>query len=272
MSEFYYVTAASGESFIKDYTQYAIKSLLKTNVPPDEIHVIGRSKEDIRLIKKLFPYINIHQINEDISHVKWKYMGGKRKYAYFKAAAVQKTFPKPIDGKYMVHFDGDVLWYKNPYSFFKTKCDKTWYHHGKDMGKRSKAGKDGLTVHDIDVTNYKSLGRWCSQPQAWLMVKWGCKFVPQREVVSGLYLLHPRDHEKLLYWTYKGCQENAKKFAGHEGCGEQKPMNAALAYLEIDWHGGSRFFCPEHEEYFFHFFGAKEMKKDFRKKIKEMKL
>ena len=133
-------------------------------------------------------------------------------------------------------------------------------------------GKNKVCPYWRIVNDYESLSSWCSIPQAHLMIKFGAKKVPEREVVSGLYLLHPKDHKQLMYWTLKGCEENSDKFHNHEGCGEQKPMNAALLIADIDWHGGSRFLCPEHTEYFDHFFGKQDLKKVFLEKVKMMNL
>jgi len=271
MCKFYYVTVASGKEFILSYTQYSVKSLIKCGVNEINIHVVGNSESDLILLKNCLPYkINFYQIDEDLSVVKWKVYGGKRKYSFLKAVALYKIFGKPILDKYMIYFDGDVLWYKNPTSFFESKCEKTWFHHGKSFKKRSKAGKRGLTSKDINVSDFDSLSQWCSIPQAHLMIKYGAKIVPEREVVAGLYLLHPRDHESVLKMTYEGCVENMDKFVDHEGAGDQKPMNAALSILNTDWHGGSRFLCLEHVEYFDHFFGKKDLKEVFLRKVKEM--
>ncbi len=268
MMEFYYVTVGTEEKFIKAYSQWAIKSLLKTGISSCSIHFVGRTNNDIALIKQLCPQLsNVHQIKERLKHVKWKYQGGKRKYSLFKSAALYKIFPDPIDGKCMVYFDGDVLWYKDPTPFFESKSSKTWFHHGKDLAKRSK-----ITRKQVNIKKLKSLSQWVSLPQAHLMIKHGATKLPAREVVAGFYLLHPRDHAQVLRLTYKGCQENTDKFIGHEGEGDQKPMNAALSIMKVDWHGGSRFFCPEHKEYFDHFFGAKNMKKIFAKKVKKLEM
>ena len=265
--EFYYVTVATGEKFINHYSQWAIKSLLKAGITVENIHFVGKEDSDIQLIKKLCPsLINIHQVNEKLGHVKWKYQGGKRKYSLFKSAALYKTFQESRDGKCMIYFDGDVLWYKDPTPFFLTKCEKTWFHHGKSLEKRAKISRNKVKINDV-----KSLSQWASLPMAHLMVKHGAKKLPEREVVAGFYLLHPRDHG-VLKLTYQYCLENVNQFIGHEGEGDQKPMNAALAVLGTDWHGGSRFLCPEHREYFDHFFGAKDMKTIFNKRRKELGL
>ncbi len=273
MNKFYYVAAISNKKFITSIGQYAVKSLVKTGVPLDDIHIIVNDNNDYKLVKRLMPYIrNMYKAKIDISQVKWKYAGGKRKYSLLKLGGLCKFFGKPIVDRYMVFFDGDVLWYKDPTPFLETKCEKTWYHHGKSKRKRSLAGRKGLTENDIDPSSFKQLCTWFSKPQAYLMHKWGAKVVAEREICSGLYILHPRDHEKLLSLTYKGVIINSKRFVKHEGAGDQKPMNAALAALEIDWHGGSRFFCLEHEEYFEHFFGAKNLKEKMYAKIEEMGL
>ncbi|KKL45890.1 hypothetical protein LCGC14_2351100 [marine sediment metagenome] len=265
MDKFYYVTVATGAGFIKTYSQWAVNSLLKTGVSPENVHFIGKDRKDIRLVRRLCPdLVNLHRVKEKLEHVKWQYHGGKRKYSLFKSGALYKTFPQPYADRYMVYFDGDVLWYKNPTPFFTTKCEKTWFHHGKDLAKRA-----SISRKKVRLDNIESLSKWVSLPMAHLMIKHKAKKLPQREVVSGLYLLHPRDHAAVLKLTHEGCLENADKFIRHEGAGEQKPMNAALAILNVDWHGGSRFFCPEHKEYFDHFFGAKDMKKRFLKKLKE---
>jgi len=267
-NNFYYVTVASGSGFIKTYTQWAIKSLLKTGIATDDVYFVGKEKSDIKLIRKFIPSLkNIYRIEENISRARWKYQGGKRKYSLFKAAALYKKFPKPIPNKCMIYFDGDVLWYKNPTKFFETKYEKTWFHHGKSLEKRAK-----ISRRKVNIKNIKSLSKWASLPMAHLMIKYGVKKLPEREVVAGFYLLHPRDHEAVLKLTYKGCLENCGKFINHEGCGDQKPMNAALCALNVDWHGGSKFFCPEHKKYFDHFFGAKNMKKTFVKKRKKIGL
>jgi hypothetical protein len=267
-NRFYYVTVGTEKDFLQDYTQWSIQSLIKTGISTDDIYFVGRTKKDIRLIKRLVPELkNILQVNEDLDYVKWKYHGGTRKYSLFKAAALHKCFTKPKPGRCMIYFDGDVLWYKNPTPFFETKCEKTWFHHGKSLEKRAK-----ISRKDVDIRNVKSLSRWASEPAAYLMVKYGATVLPEREVVAGFYLLHPRDHEQVLKLTYEGCKENATKFIKHEGAGDQKPMNAALAVLNVDWHGGSKFFCPEHSKYFDHFFGKKDRKQIFQRKIKKMNL
>ena len=206
-------------------------------------------------------------IREDLSEVVWKYSKGKRKYSLFKSASLYKVFPNPIKDKFMIYFDGDVLWYKDPAPFFDTKCEKTWFHHGKDLAERSKLKKS-----QVDVKNIDSLKQWCSEPMAQLMIENNCKFIPDREVVAGLYLLHPRDHVELLKLTYEGCVRNSTRFKKHEGGGDQKPMNAALSILMVDWHGGSRFFCPEHKEYFDHYFGKDDMKQKFWDRAKKLGL
>jgi hypothetical protein len=271
MGKYYYFTAASGKKFINKYARISIKSLLKAGISASDIHLAINNDEDKKLVKSILPEItNLYMINEDLSHVVWKYSKGKRKYSLFKSAALHKSFPKPIEGRYMIYFDGDVLFYKDPSPFFDTKCDKTWFHHGKSLKERCPAGKAGRTVDQIDVTSYEDLSQWVSAPQAHLMVKFGAKKVPEYEVVAGLYLLHPRDHEAFLKMTYEGCLENADKFRGHEGGGDQKPTNASLSILDIDWHGGSRFFCPEHKEYFDHYFGKDDMKQKFWDRARKM--
>jgi len=264
---YYYVTVGTSEKFLDTYTVHAIKSLIKTGVPEDSIHFVGGSDFDVKFIQKRIggKKINYHIIEEDLSNVKWKYSKGKRKYSLFKAAALYKTFTNPIKGRHMVYFDGDVLWYKDPREFFDSKNKKTWFHHGKDLAKRSKK-----KASEINIKSFKSLKQWCSEPMAYLMIKYGVNKLPKREVVAGFYLLHERDHEKVLKLTYKGCLRNSTKFARHEGGGDQKPMNAALCILNIDWHGGSRFFCPEHKEYFDHFFGKDNMKNIFLNKARSL--
>ncbi len=267
MGKFYYVTCASKKSFITNYAQYAIKSLVKTGVDMEDIHVVGNSRKDCLLLRSLLPAVNIYELGEDLSKVVWTSFSGKRRFSLFKAAGLYKKFGQPIPDKYMVYFDGDVLWYKNPDPFFETKCEKTWFHHGKGLDKRAT-----LRKREVDVSKVSSLSKWCSLPMAHLIVKYGGKVIPDREVVAGLYLMHPRDHEAVIKMTYDGCVENSNKFAEHEGAGDQKPMNAALSALNIDWHGGSKTFCPEHEAYFDHFFGKGDMKDVFKKRIKKLGL
>lgn len=268
INDFYYVTAATGRAFITDYTQYAIKSLLKVGVDRLKIHVAVNEKNDIKLLKSLVPEVsNTHIVDEDLSIVKWEKWGSKRKYSLFKAAALHKIFGKPVKDQAMIYFDGDVLWYDDPTPFFRSKSNKTWFHHGKDLAKRASIDKVDVDISDVDL-----LSKWCALPMAHLIVKWGGTNLPVREVVAGLYLLHPRDHERVLDLTYKGCLENSDKFVKHEGVGDQKPMNAAITVLNIDWHGGSRFFCPEHEQYFDHFFGKENLKERFHKKVKKLGL
>jgi len=269
-SSFYYVTQATGEKFIRQYTQYALKSLLRTGIPPEDIHCPVNTKKDKKLLHQLVPEItNVKIIKESLSHVVWTYQKGKRKYSLFKAAAMAKAFPKPDPSKCLICFDGDVLWYKDPTEFLKTKMNKTWFHHGKDLQERCKYPKE-----KINPKKYASLKYWVDPAFAYLLIKYNVTKLPDREVVAGFYLLRPEDHD-LLKITYKFCQKISKKFARGEGkdsAGEQKPLNAALCKLQIGWHGGSRFYCPEHKEYFDHYFGKKDMKAKFFKKVKKMRL
>lgn len=267
VNPFYYITVATGEDFIKTYTQFALKSLLKCGIHSDDIYCSVNSKQDLRLVRELVPEIkNTKIIKEKYSHVVWSYMKGKRKHSYFKSAAMYKTFPEAIPNRCMICFDGDVLWYKNPTTFFETKNSKTWFHHGKDLQKRCSVLREQINVHDYD-----SLCQYINPAMAHLFIKHNITNLPEREVVAGLYLLHPRDHE-VLRLTYKYVQDISKMFKKDDSAGEQKPFNAALCKLNVDWHGGSKFYCPEHELYFDHFFGTKERKIQFHKKTKELNL
>lgn len=265
---FYYITAVSGESFISKKCQYAIKSLIRTGTPVDDIHVAVNNKQDRSLIKKLVPNIkNIHMLSINTDKYRWQYMSGKRKYAVLKPFAINKIFPNPIPDKYLVLFDGDVLWYKDPAPFLDNKKEKTWFHHGKDLGKRARIDRSQVRMDD-----YKVLSKWCRNALAYLLVKYKVKEIPVREVCSGFYILHPRDHVDLPLWDIRGCDLISDKFRKNESAGEQCPLNAALCKLKVDWHGGSRFLCLEHEEYFEHFFGDIVWKKRFDRRVKQMKL
>ena len=272
MNKFYYVTVASGDDFIKKYTIPCVKSLIRTGISPKDIHFIGRSKSDIRLFASGVPEVNVYRHKVDLSPVCWRYCKGRRKYSYFRAIVLHKVFPKPIPNRHMVCFDGDVLFYKDPTEFLKKRCQKTWFWHGKELIERSIAGRSGKTTKDINVKSYKSLSTWCSEPQAHLMVKWGAKVVPKREVCCGFYVLHPNDHEGVIRVMKDGVIEIRDKFCKHSGAGDQKPMNAALAVCGVDWHGGLKFDCPEHLEYFDLFLNSTQGKKDFVKQAQKMGL
>lgn len=276
MSEFYYVTAASGGGFIKTYTQWALKSLIKCGIPLEDIYCPVNNKNDYKLLKSLIPELkNIPIINEPINKIKWKSHGGKRRYSVFKIAALYKTFPKPIKDRYMVYFDGDCLFFKDPTQFLRTKCEKTWYHHGKKLRdvvtRKSRAGRK-MAKSEVDINDYNSLKKWVSGPCAYLMIKRKAKLIPDIEPVCGFYILHYRDHQKLLKMTYENCWMISNKFIHHVDIGDQKPNCAAVHTLEIDWHGGDRLKCPEHKKYFKHYFGVKRMKKEFVSDLKGLKL
>jgi hypothetical protein len=221
------------------------------------------------MIKTLVPKLkHVSIMNIKYKHVKWTYMKGKRKFSYFKAGAMYVLAKSKLSGKYIVSFDGDVLFYKDPKPFLQTKSEKTWFHHGKDLQKRCSVPKNA-----IDTQDYNSVKQWIEESWAYLSIKHNIP-LPDREVVAGFYLLHPRDY-RLLGLTWQYVQEISNMFikgAGKGSAGEQKPFNAALSKLNIDWHGGSRFFCPEHKEYFDHFFGARDQKQAFRHKVKKLGL
>jgi hypothetical protein len=275
LTGFYYVTAATGKEHIKQYAQYALKSLIKTGVPIDDVHCVVNTEEDFKIRKELIPCLkNVYIVNEKIDHIPWTYMKGKRKYSVFKAAGLYKGI-KLIENKCMVYFDTDVLFFKDPSEFLKTKWHKTWFHHGKDLEtvsvRKSRAGRK-LKRSEVDINNYKSLAQWVSAPAAWCMIKHKAKRLPDKEAVAGFYILRPEDHKKLLKLTYKNCLDRVKQFRSHMDVGDQKPMNAALNTLEIDWHGGDRFACPEHLDYFDHYFGGKSRKKDFHFMVEKLDL
>ena len=263
--KFIYVTVAAGDQFIKEYTQYALKSLLK-HVDSYTVYCGVNTFKEKSLLESLVPDIkNVDVMNIKYKHIKWTYMKGKRKFSYFKAGAMS-FLSKKFVGSYVVSFDGDVLFYRDPEPFLKTKSDKTWFHHGKDLQKRCSIPKD-----QIDLNSYDSVKHWVDEAWAYLSVKYNIP-LSDREVVAGFYSMHPKDHA-VFDLTWKYVQEISNKFIKGEGkdsVGEQKPFNAALSKLQIDWHGGSRFFCPEHTKYFDHFFGKKDMKKKFRKKVKKL--
>lgn len=252
IKDIYYVTVAAGERYIRSESQYAIRSLRRLG--DFEIHCVVPSKSDQKLLTNLVGSdINVHVLKEDLSYVVWKYAKGIRKYSLFKSASLHKVFGTPREDSSMLYFDGDVLWYKDPTDFLLGKSDRTWFHHGKILAERSKVKKS-----DVDITKVGSLSKWISEPCAMLMIENGATRMPDREAVAGLYLMHPRDHEKVLALTYEGCKRNARRCRQHEGAGDQKPMNAALNILDIDWHGGLRFDCPDHIRYFEHFMSTRK--------------
>lgn len=268
LSSLYFVTAGSGEKFITEEMQYAVKSLLRTGVSPDSVYVVVNAKNDRKLIRTLIPEIsNLSVLDENLDYYKWRYMGGKRKYAVLKSASIHKIFPNPIEDSGLVLFDGDVLWYSNPTEFLLSKSDKTWFHHGKGLDKRAKISKE-----KVDIRSFDSVSKWCRKALAYLLVEYGVESLPDREVCSGFYLLHPKDHKSLPKASYEGCRMIADKFIKDDSAGEQCPLNAALCKLNTDWHGGSRFFCPDHIKYFEHFFGDIEWKKRFQQKLKQLEL
>ena len=269
---FNYITSASGEEFIKSTAYYAVKSLLLTGVSPDNVHVAVNTKQDRNLFKNLIPELkNIHVLKVDINKYKWQYMKGKRRYATLKPYGILKVFPGG-DPNPIVMFDGDVLWYKDPTPLLSTKSDTTWFHHGKGLEKRAIRGSNIIHRHEVNMKNIKSLSKWCRYAFAFLLIKYKVDKLPEREVNSGFYILHPNDQCDVPRCDLEGCNILASnKHLRRDGsAGEQCPLNAALCKLETKWEGGSRFLCPEHEEYFDHFFGAKEWKKKFRKKLKKL--
>tara|TARA_Y100000034_G_C6861891_1_gene392386 strand:- start:136 stop:966 length:831 start_codon:yes stop_codon:yes gene_type:complete len=264
---FYYVTCATGKDFIERYSQYAIRSLFDSGIPYSDIYFIGNKRNDENLIRNLIPNIeNVYVANEDLRKVKWTYMKGKRVYSLFKIAGLNKFFQKPRPGKHLVYFDGDVLFFKDPTKFLLKYKSKTWFHHGKknsDCAKKRTGRR--ILKRDVSMKNYRSLSNWVSSPCAWLMQKHGATKIPDRQVCAGFYILHPNDHSSVLRLTYKYAMElsRKKKFNRHCDVGDQKPMNAALSVLNIDFSGGDRFSCPEHEDYFIHYFGSGAQKKAF---------
>lgn len=266
MVDYFYVTVGSGPKYIRDFTKPSVQSLLRSGISCDQIHVVGNTKDDMEMIHEQLPNIKYtYQASQSLNNVKWTSFNFKRRYSYLKSAALSKFFNTYEPYKHMVYFDGDVLWYSNPEPFFDKKCEKTWFHHGKDLQKKA-----SIKRKKVKLGSFKSLKQWCSDPMAYLLAEHGAEYLPSREVVAGLCLLHPNDRKKILKKTFEFCNENKIKFVDHEGAGDQKPMNAALAHLGIDWHGGSKFFCPEHKEYFDHFFGKDKEKEEFWRLAKEM--
>lgn len=272
LGEYYYITCATGIEYIRQYSQFAIKSLLRTGVAPSDIHVCIRTKEERRELKRLVSKrIHFHRVQEDLSRVRWTYFGGLRKYSVFKIGAIVKTFPESSPGKSLVYFDGDVLFFKNPKPFFDTINNKTWFHHIKDYSFR--ATKDyGITEEEIDVKNYDSLSKWVPSTMAYLFLKYGMPSFPRVHACAGLYVLHPRDHKLLLSKTYEFTQEIAslRRFDRDSTVGDQKPMNAVLNIFSINWHGGHKREMRDCQNYMDHYFGIKPMKDRFYKKIEEL--
>lgn len=270
--KYYYITCATGIEYIRQYSQFAVKSLLYSGISPLDIHVCVRTKEERKEFKKLISKkINFHIVCEDLSRVRWTYFGGLRKYSVFKIGALVKVFPKPIPGKSLVYFDGDVLFFKNPEPFFDTINSKTWFHHIKDYSFR--ATKDyGITEKEIDVKNYESLSKWVPPTMAHLLLKYGMSHFPRVHACAGLYVLHPRDHKLLLSKTYEFTWEiaNLRKFDRDPTVGDQKPMNAVLNIFNVDWHGGHNGEMRDCKKYMDHYFGIKPMKDRFYKKIEEL--
>lgn len=270
---FYYVACATGEKHILEEAQYSLKSLIKTGVPVEDIYFIVNTEKDKKVIADCISELtNVFVADIDLSIVKWRYMRGRRKFSFFKAASLKKFFAEPKSDRHMVYFDTDVLFFKNPFDFLFKRKDKTWFHHGKINAKVSKKRNNGkpIKAKNINMKKKKSLSIWVSEPCAYLMIKHGAKKLPPRQVCAGFYILHPSDHSKLIKTTYKYCKEIVGKFINSPDVGDQKPMNAAISVLDIDYAGGSRFECPEHIEYFNHYFGKKKQKNDFKKKIQEL--
>jgi len=265
----YYVTAGEDPSFLTNYTLHSIRSLYETGIDPDKIHICVGSKTSRNLCKLKLPSSikNIHKVKVDLSHVRWTYDGGKRKYSLFKIAALHEVFGRAVPRSTMVYFDGDVLWFKNPNEWLERRAHKTWFHHGKEYKIKARLPRD-----KVDTKDYKSLSKWVPDVTAYLLLKYGAKRFPVRELVAGFYILHPMVQSEVLRLTHKFTQEISRtpQFNRSSGAGDQKPMNAALNILNINYHGGSRFDCLDHSKYFIHYFGTQQMKAAFRKQLNTM--
>lgn len=274
LEKYYYITCATGIEYIRKYSQFAVKSLLRVGILPSNIHVCIRTKEEQKEFKKLISEdVHFHRVQEDLSNIRWTYFGGLRKYSVFKIGAIVKVFPEPILGKFLVYFDGDVLFFKNPEPFFDTINSKTWFHHVKDYSGRAKKNYS-ITEKEIDVKNCESLSKWIPSTMVYLLLKYGMSYLPRTHACAGLYVLHPRDHKLVLAKTYEFTREIAslRKFDKDPSVGDQKPMNAVLSIFDIDWHGGHKGQMKDCQNYMAHYFGIKVMKDGFYKKVEELDL
>jgi hypothetical protein len=261
MSKFNYVTCGTG-SYVGGYTLYAVKSLLKAGLAGECISVIVSNKEESVLFDNLLPKANIKIPGIDMGPV--RKLDHKRQGFFFKAASLHLC-TKPEKGKFLVHFDGDVLFFKDPTEFLDRYTEKTWFHHGKSLE------KNRTPRSQINIKDKKMVGGYLgSVPAGYMFVEHGVKKLPEREGNTGMYIMHPHDHEAIYKLTYDLYIDYMKKFPKCK-IEDQKVFNTAMCILGTDWHGGSRWLCLDHEEYFNHFICG-DGKKRFRKLCHKMKL
>jgi hypothetical protein len=280
INDYYYATCATGSDYIEKYSQFAVRSLLRSGVNSSKIHVCVRTEEDRKKFSEFVPErVVCHEVAEDLSKVRWKYSAGLRRYSLFKIGALAKTFPVPVCdeslGKSLVYFDGDVLFFRDPTPFFDKVNNKTWFHHVKDYSFR--ASRDfGITERDVDVNSFDSLSRWVPPVMAHLLLKYtvSSRRLPKTHACAGLFVLHPKDHELILSKTYEYTKEIAglSRFDNDSSVGDQKPMNAVLSIFNVDWHGGHKDQFADCQNYMNHYFGIDEMKQAYYKKVKELGL
>jgi len=136
MSSFEYVTVATGEDYIRSCTVLSVKSLVYSGVKESCIKVIVNSEQESFYFDGILPSSSLIIADIDMSPV--SLFRTRNQGLFFKTRGLRKCVPSPQSGKYLVHFDGDVLWFSNPENFLQQYVEKTWFHHGKGLVKEKR--------------------------------------------------------------------------------------------------------------------------------------
>ncbi len=249
------MTVAQVKRTRQNYIQFArwlISSLLKTGFPESRLVVMCNSEEIANKVRSGYKDILTHVVPFSTSRMGW----------FFKPIAYSTAVPEPISpNATMVMSDVDMLFYKNPQSFFLHQKSSVWTLRRERYlrsSRKSKMKKNHITPR---LNNFEELAGYMGRTKAYLFIKHKMTQLPKVGLYSDLVSLRPEVYSKTIkLWRemyddvmktkyFQGdqqmldaavrclglkCEHGGVDFVGEFNCGKQHKIRGEAARLGLD--------------------------------------
>lgn len=216
-----------------DYIQFSrwlISSLVKTGFPESKIVVICNSKEMAKKIGVGY--------SEIISCVV-PFATGKMGW-FFKPVAYSTAVPDILSpNATMVMCDADMLFYKNPQSFFSKQKSNVWTLRREKYLRPSRKAVLAPRYISPRLDNFKDLAGYMGRTRAYVFLKYKMTKLPEMGLYSDLVSIKPDAYSKTIK-LWREIYDDVIKTKHIQG--DQQMLDAAVRILNLTIeHGGVDF-------------------------------
>ena len=258
--------------------QMCIGTLVKTGFPGKKITCISASRKHARRLRSEFGIDSIYLPQRmPKQFTQWTKRSIQHFY-YYKPFAFSQVMPKAVDDNTVMAFaDIDILWKRNPHTYFSTQEFDVWCNRGSELPRQRKKPPPGW--HDWrkgknQPTDFEGLRQYYYRCGGAAMARIHMKYdVPINRLLmfTQAVAIKPHIYEELIALWFDMCKRSAKYAMRYDmkEIGDQEFFSSATWKLGVKYGRGGE----EAGFYLKHYGGAdrkKDMMRDYHRCCKKI--